>query len=426
MNQSKTPKLSFIKLAFIFPFVLSLALSNNVHALALNSGRPAIYSQSNQDSQHPEDSIYSVVEKMPEFPGGEKAVISFLSQTIQYPEKAQKKNEQGKVIVQFVISKTGKVENAKVLKGVSPSLDDEALRVIGLLPDWIPGEQNGEKVAVYRIIPIMFKHTDPNDESAWEANEKSVVVIDGVQMPSNFNISILSSDKIASVSVLKPFPKEEKSKIMDQYGKQAADGVILITSKKSDVQFSYPDSTVNQPKDSLCKEAAIVPQYPGGEVILMKYIADSIQYPFVAKQLKTQGKVFVQFLVDKTGKVSDARIAKSADYYLDREALRVISTLPDWVPGLHCEQKINILVTVPVIFKLELPSAEKGWEKNDKTIVLMDGERLPSSFDLAWLNYANLTSYKVLQPGTKEINKKLTKEYGKDAVNGVILISTNK
>jgi len=426
MNQSKTSKLSFIKLAFFFPLVLALALSNHTHALVINSSRPALDLQSISVSQSTEDSVYSMVEKMPEFPGGEKAVINFLSQTIQYPEKAQKKKEQGKVTVQFIISKTGKVENAKVLKGVSPSLDNEALRVISLLPDWIPGEQNGEKVAVYRIIPIVFQNSSSDDESTWEANEKSVIVIDGVKMPSNFKINILSSDKIAAISVLKPFPKKEKSKLMDQYGKQAADGVILITSKKSEIKFTYPDSTVNEPKDSLCKEAAIVPQYPGGELNLMKYIADSIQYPFVAQRLKTQGKVLVQFLVDTTGKVQNARVVKSIDYFLDKEALRVINSLPDWTPGLKCEQKINILVTMPVVFKLDLPAAEKGWEKNDKTIVLLDGERLPSSFDLAWLNYTNLSSYKILQPGSKEINKKLVSEYGKDAVNGVILISTAK
>jgi len=425
MNHSKTSKLSFIKLAFFFPLMLALALSSHANALVANNSQITIDLQSNQVTQNTEDSVYSVVEKMPEFPGGEKALINFLSQTIQYPKKAQKKKEQGKVTVQFIISKTGKVENAKVLKGVSPSLDNEALRVISLLPDWIPGEQNGVKVPVYRIIPIVFQNSSSDDESTWEANEKSVIVIDGVKMPSNFNINILSSDKIASVSVLKPFPKKERSKLMDQYGKQAADGVILITSKKSEIQFTYPDSTVNESKDSLCKEAAIVPQYPGGEVSLMKYIADSIQYPFVAQRLKTQGKVFVQFMVDITGKVSNARIIKPIDYYLDREALRVTNSLPDWIPGSQCDKKLNLLITLPVSFKLDIPATEKGWEKNDKTIVLLDGERMPSSFDLSWLNYANLSSYKVLQPGSKEINKKLVSEYGKDAVNGVILIGTN-
>jgi TonB family protein len=159
---------------------------------------------------------------------------------------------------------------------------------------------------------------------------------------------------------------------------------------------------------------------------MKKYLSDSIQYPFVATQLKKEGKVAVQFKVDVAGKISEAKVKQSADYFLDKEALRVVSTMPDWTPGAKCDQKLNILVTMPVVFKLALPAAEKGWERNDKTIILLDGERMPSSFDLNWLNYANLASYKVLQPGDKAVNKKLVSEYGKDAVNGVVLIETNK
>lgn len=97
-----------------------------------------------------------------------------------------------------------------------------------------------------------------------------------------------------------------------------------------------------------------------------------------------------------------------------------------WIPSKKCEEKLNILVTMPVTFRLDIPVTEKGWQRNEKTVILLNGKRLPAVFNLDWLSYANLTSYKVLQPETKEITKKLVSEYGKDAVNGVVLIGTGK
>jgi TonB family protein len=403
---------NFIKALFTFPVLMAFAFTGNVQAVL----------QANQNQQNAVDSVYTFADKMPEFEGGEKALAGFLNKTVSYPAEAQKKNESGKVIVQFVVSKTGKVENAKVLKGVSPSLDTEALRVIGLLPDWIPGEQNGVKVSVYRILPILFKSV--SEEEAWTPNEKTLVVIDNVKMPLNFDTRILSPDKLASAIILKPFPKEEKSKIISKYGRQAENGVILITSKNDEIDYVLAD-TLNVGINA-CKDPAVLPEFPGGKTQMTTYLADSIQYPFVAKQTKTQGKVFVRFLVDKTGKVSDVQVSRRADYFLDKEAVRVVSSMPNWTPSARCGEKLNIYVTIPVEFKIDIPKAEKGWERNEKTIVLLNGVRLPAAFDLKLINYTSLTSYKVLQPETKEITKKLVSEYGKDASNGVILITTDK
>ena len=403
------------KIIFILPLAFMLSIHLFASQLRIN--------QMNQIQQETTDSVYSIVDKMPEFIGGQKALITFLNQTVSYPAEALKKEEQGKVVIQFTITKSGKVENAKVLRSVSSSLDAEALRVIGLLPDWTPGEQNGEKVSVYQIMPVAFQI--PTEESLWQVNEKTLIVIDSVKMPEKFNTKVLNPNKLSSVTVLKPFPKEEKSKLMAKYGKQAADGVVLISTNKEEIYYALADSldTVNTEN---CKDHAKIPEFPGGKPELIRFLSDSIQYPFVPKELKTQGKVIVRFLIDKSGKVTNAQVMKPLDYYLDKEALRVINTLPDWTPGIRCGKNINIYVTMPVEFKLELPKSQKEWEPNAKTIILLDGVRLPASFDLAWLNYANLASYKVLQPSTKEITKNLVKEYGKDAVNGVILIECIK
>lgn len=95
--------------------------------------------------------------KMPVFEGGEQRLITYISTFLKYPDDAVKNNIQGTVLVEFMITTTGKVTNAKVLKGLSPSCDTEAVRVVSSMPDWIPGEYKGKPVNVIFKIPIAFK-----------------------------------------------------------------------------------------------------------------------------------------------------------------------------------------------------------------------------------------------------------------------------
>jgi len=100
--------------------------------------------------------VFNIVEIMPEFPGGEKALRNFIATNVKYPIKAQENGIQGKVYISFVVNKTGKVTDAKVVRGVDPSLDKEALRVVNNLPQWKPGKQHGKKVNVNYTVPISF------------------------------------------------------------------------------------------------------------------------------------------------------------------------------------------------------------------------------------------------------------------------------
>ena len=109
------------------------------------------------NAQEKKDETYFIVEDMPEFPGGEDALRKYISEHVNYPEIAKKNGIQGKVYVSFQISKDGSVTHAKVIRGVDPSLDKEALRVIKNMPKWKPGTQRGEPVNVAYTLPIQFK-----------------------------------------------------------------------------------------------------------------------------------------------------------------------------------------------------------------------------------------------------------------------------
>lgn len=100
---------------------------------------------------------FYVIEKKPEFPGGgEAALMKWIVQNIQYPQIAKDMGIKGKVFVQFIIDKDGSVTNAEIIRGVDPSLDKEALRVVKSMPKWKPGEQRGKAVKVSFQIPINF------------------------------------------------------------------------------------------------------------------------------------------------------------------------------------------------------------------------------------------------------------------------------
>jgi len=102
------------------------------------------------------DEVFIVVEEMPEFPGGVKALRQILASSVKYPTEAVEKGIQGKVYVTFVVNKDGSVLNAKIARGVDPLLDAEALRVVSSLPKWKPGRQKGQDVAVQYTVPINF------------------------------------------------------------------------------------------------------------------------------------------------------------------------------------------------------------------------------------------------------------------------------
>ena len=105
----------------------------------------------------PEEKVFDVVEQMPTYPGGLEALNDYLMKHIKYPVIAEENGIQGKVIVTFVVEKDGSITDIVVVKSVDPALDKEAKRVVGTMPHWIPGKQNGSTVRVKFTLPVTFR-----------------------------------------------------------------------------------------------------------------------------------------------------------------------------------------------------------------------------------------------------------------------------
>lgn len=104
-----------------------------------------------------ENKVFDIVEQQPLFPGGPAALNKYLSENTKYPDVAQENGVQGRVTVQFVVEKDGSISDVHVLRGVDPSLDKEAVRVVKSMPRWTPGKQNGITVRVNYRVPVLFR-----------------------------------------------------------------------------------------------------------------------------------------------------------------------------------------------------------------------------------------------------------------------------
>ncbi|KAF0128998.1 MAG: TonB [Bacteroidetes bacterium] len=176
MNQQKwqKPARNWFKIMFLMPFVLTAVV---IQSCQMNSTETtssdakesqAVVAEYVADVVKTEelatvtsdsitDEVFTVVETMPEFPGGGEAMIKFMVSNIRYPESARKDTVQGKVFVNFIVDKNGKVSNVKVIRGIGHGCDEEAARVVAMMPDWTPGQQRGKNVNVSFNLPVTFK-----------------------------------------------------------------------------------------------------------------------------------------------------------------------------------------------------------------------------------------------------------------------------
>ncbi|OQY05119.1 MAG: hypothetical protein B6I20_01835 [Bacteroidetes bacterium 4572_117] len=249
------------------------------------------------------DTVFFVVENMPQFPGGEEGLRNYIAQNVKYPEYARVNGIEGKIYVRFVVTKTGDVDHVTIARGVDSILDNEALRVVKTLPKWMPAEQSGKKVNVWYTVPINFS-----------LSEKVVV-----------------TDEKRNTAGIKDNRK-----------------MNLIIPIKDALEIN---GVSNKKVSNMVKQ---MPDYPGGELGLRKFLASNVKYPEGARKNKISGKVFVKFRIKNDGTVDKVSIIRGNNPDLNKEAMRVVKlTSGKWIPGEQKGNKVNIWYTVPINFQLK-------------------------------------------------------------------------
>jgi len=278
MNKKRTKSIGKTKYAMFIPLAALLMLVSNIEAIARVTGKvtkdiavsltknkisteitpysSAPITQVNDSTKPEKESVFGEVEVMPQFPGGDKALLEYIAKNLKYPVEAQKAKEEGKVYIRFIVNEKGEAKNPTIMRGVSTLLDNEAKRLIESLPKWTPGKQHGKNVSVYYVIPILFKLDGSPANSEKNTSKKGEVTVIGYGANSDSQkgttyttvnknenatppLYILNGKEISDKEMKKLDPNSIKSINVlkdkfatEKYGEKGANGVLEITLKE--------------------------------------------------------------------------------------------------------------------------------------------------------------------------------------------------
>ena len=207
----------------------------------------------------------------------------------------------------------------------------------------VPSKEAAEQAAPAKTVEWVV---------AKEPDKKPIVLLEGHRITYE-TFTRMDPDEIASITVLKDQPA------VDQYGEEARNGVILITTKKGVEVFTPVEQ--NPEYFDVVEQ---MPEFPGGAQALFGFVAKNIHYPKAAEDAGIQGRVIVTFVVMKDGSIGEVKVAKGVSPELDGEAVRCVKSMPKWKPGMQKGQAVNVKYTMPLSFRLD--DAKKEENTNQK------------------------------------------------------------
>ena len=288
-------------------------VENNAQVVEVDYIHDVAQAPANDDPEK----VFQVVEVQPEFPGGQQEMTKYLQSNLKYPEAAKAAGAEGKAFVQFVVKADGSICDVQIMRSTgNESLDAEALRVVKAMPKWRPAMNKGKAVNVKFVLPIVYKlPKEANGNGVYipeQGREKLLVVSGGAIYDGNINdIDPLT---IESIEIVKfPDLTPELQEKLKQTGKEA---VMYINFKKE----KSASVAGNEAVFTVCEK---MPEFPGGQQELMKYLSTKTKYPKEARDAEVMGKVFVRFLVQKDGTIAEASVLKGeySKYVYSAEAI---------------------------------------------------------------------------------------------------------
>ena len=231
--------------------------------------------------------------------------------------------------------------------------------IIGLLANTVL--QKAEAAPETQIEQAMVDYTEAEEEEEEEQEEEQQRVEE--QQPEALPEEILNTVKATELQITKDEEVVEEIKSQDELKEtDTAVGTTDFDKGTDDINVTrefQKEVIVEEKKPEPVDDNKVFdiveqkPQFPGGEAALLKYIAEHLRYPAMAQENGIQGRVVVQFVVTKTGSIGEVKVVRSKDPDLDKEAVRVVKTLPNFVPGKMNGHSVNVWYTLPITFKLQ-------------------------------------------------------------------------
>ena len=227
--------------------------------------------------------VFEVVERMPQFPGGVAAQVEYFKKNLRYPAEAKKAGTQGRVVVQFFVNKDGSISNVKVLRGVDPALDAEAVRLVNSMPKWKPGMQKGKAVTVKYTVPVLFK-LDAVDEKVAQKNLTLImkgtstadyvdmlILVDGREETPEI-LGALNPERIQSFIILK-----EPADVAKYTTDKSKKAVMQVTLKKEDPKALAGAVSTIRVSDNASKAQVVIDGVMVDEAKLKSLSPDQIE-----------------------------------------------------------------------------------------------------------------------------------------------------
>jgi TonB family protein len=336
------------------------------------------------------DTIYTSTKNMPSYTGGNEALKKFKEENLKFPPEVKSLGIEGFVMVRFIIEKDGTVSNVKVMNGVSPTLDAEAIRVTKMMPKWQPGMEKDKPVRFLWMTNYDFI-TTPRTPVVMEEGAPFVVVEempmfpggdsvllawirDNTKYPENAKMNgiegrviirfcVTDVGGIDRVSVLKGVDAELDNEAMRvvralpefKPGRQGGKPVNVWYMVPITFGLEKPSEKLvpPPPPPALPSGYDVPPAFKGGETAIFNFISSNIVYPKSAKESLISGIVNMRFSIDTDGTVGGVSVLKGINPELDAEAVRVIKLLPAWNPATLDGKPVKVWYMMPVKFKLK-------------------------------------------------------------------------
>ena len=288
-----------------------------------------------------EEEIFTVVETQPQFPGGDDSLYNFIYSNLRYPELAICTKMEGRVFITFVVEKDGSITNVKIIRDIGGGCGHEAKRVVEMMPKWIPGKQNGKTVRVQYNLPITFKLNE----------EDKAKTID--------DFPFLKNDSTSSNTIVKVIFHLDQAH--GEKGEAEFQNTIDMSESDEETEIILSIDPVETQ-----------PQFPGGKDSLYNFIYSNLRYPQSAMRYQLEGRVFITFVVEKDGSITNVRILRDIGGGCGQEAKRVVEMMPKWIPGKQNGKTVRVQYNLPITFKLNEEDKAKTIDdfpflKNDST-----------------------------------------------------------
>ncbi len=312
-------------------------------------------------------------ERLPSFPSGEMARIKFIEDNIQYPLAACRNKIEGKVDVEFWVDTTGKLRGISVCKRLGYGYDEEACRIFKIMPDWIPAKSNGQLVNKEMRITINFILTDDLIKKSKTAHEnylnareqytksnyeETIELLDySVEEFPDFNEAlILRGQAYYNLNDSINACNDWKSAFYGGYTQIYGPLLLNCNINVEDIKL-YDDQIFTVPEE--------MPEFPGGKEVLQNYLIENIEYPVDAYLNQKEGRVFLTFIVEKTGNITDVRVLRGIGHGCDEEAIRTIQNMPNWNPGKLRGIPVRVQYNLPILFVIGEEAKQQMNEAKD-------------------------------------------------------------